>query len=87
MAICHTQDVTWEEGVMDVFGVISICCAKAVPARSPNNRTEVAATQPNLEIRCRPRTMRILAAAFRRPARTDATRASAGAADLTGPAM
>ena len=69
MAICHTHEVTWDEGVMDVFGVISICCAKAVPARSPSRRAAVAATQPNLEIRCRARTVRILAAAFRRPAR------------------
>src|SRR6266511_4945867 len=65
MAIWNTHVVTCEEGVMDVAGVTSICCAKDVPARSPNNRAEIAPTQPRLEIKYRARTGRILTARFR----------------------
>ena len=65
MAIWNTHVVTWEEGVMDVAGVMSICCANDVPAGSPSNRTEIAPTQPTLEIKCRARTLRILTAGIR----------------------
>ena len=55
IAIWNTQVVTWEEGVIDVFGVMSICCEKAVPAGRPSDRTEMAPTQQTLKITCRAR--------------------------------
>src|SRR5881409_1981129 len=50
---------------MEVAGVMSICCAKEVPAGSTNSGTEIAPTQPSLQIKCRARTVRILTAGFR----------------------
>src|SRR5437870_3640923 len=61
---------------MEVFGVMSICCAKAIPAGRPSNRTEIAPTQPTLEITCRARTVRILTAGFRSLARRVASPAA-----------
>ena len=64
IAIWNTQVVTWDEGVMDVFGVNSTCCAKAGPATIMSAKADTAATEPSLQIRCRARTGRILTAAF-----------------------
>jgi hypothetical protein len=63
MAIWKIQDVTWDDGVIELSGVIS-SCASAVPDEGNTNRADVMMTQPHLEIRCRTRTSRILTAGF-----------------------
>jgi hypothetical protein len=58
-AIWKIQDVTWDDGVMEVSGVIS-SCASAVPDEANTNRADAMRTQPHLVIKCRTRTPRIL---------------------------
>jgi hypothetical protein len=60
-AIWKTHEVTWDEGVMDVSGVIS-SCANAVPEEGSTSRTDPTTTQPHLQSECRTRTSRILTA-------------------------